>query len=187
MLGPPVILPSSPSLLCESLQPIFYQLIGAASITRNTSCITCVDVRDVAKQHLWALENPARADGQRYIASNELWSEQATADALRWLYRGTPVGRRIPLGVPGQGYRGYDAQSGEVMWVRPLEGEGWWDGGKTEREMGFAYVGFLDSLRETAKALEPLLAKKQTAHRSRCGSPGRVSVVGAAAAATETK
>ncbi|TVY92008.1 putative NADPH-dependent methylglyoxal reductase [Lachnellula willkommii] len=158
VIGPPENLASHPSKLNETLAPLFSILSGAAtSIPPNIGSGSFVDVRDVVYEHVWAYENAAKADGQRYIACEGFGPAQAIADILRYAYRGTSLAERISVGVPGEGYLGFDAETGDVGGVRFLPGTIRVDGSKAAREMGFKYISFKQSVLDTAKALEPLL------------------------------
>jgi nucleoside-diphosphate-sugar epimerase len=108
-----------------------------------------VDVRDVAEIHIWAFENPETADGERYIANSGCGYNQAVADILREVY---PDRKNIPVGESGKGYKGY--------------GQGYVDypddavkisGKKAEQVIGIKWIPLEKTIRDTAKALEPLL------------------------------
>ncbi|TVY13915.1 putative NADPH-dependent methylglyoxal reductase GRP2 [Lachnellula arida] len=158
VIGPPANLASHPSKLNETLAPLFSIFSGAAtSIPPKIGSGSFVDVRDVAYEHVWAYENAAKADGQRYIACEGFGPAQAVADILRYAYRGTSLAAKIPVGVPGEGYLGFDAETGDVGDVGFLPGTIRVDGSKAAREMGFKYISFKQSVLDTAKALEPLL------------------------------
>jgi nucleoside-diphosphate-sugar epimerase len=156
VFGPPVILPSSPAKLNETLRPIFSILSSgpSASLPPNIGSGSFVDVRDVAFMHLWAFENAAKADGERYIACAGFGPSQAAADVLRERYKGTRVGEGIVRGTPGEGYSGGIGMGEKVEY---LPGRVQVSGKKAEREMGLKYVSFRKSILDTAEALEKLL------------------------------
>jgi nucleoside-diphosphate-sugar epimerase len=62
-----------------------------------------VDVRDVARVHVWAIENSVQSANQRYLVAASKGPVQAFADILREGYPGrTGI---IPKGRPREGYR----------------------------------------------------------------------------------
>jgi nucleoside-diphosphate-sugar epimerase len=157
-VGPPVILPSSGSKLNETLRPIYTILSGSSeTLPPNIGSGSFVDVRDVAFIHLWAFENPSKADGERYIACGGFGPNQAAADILYERYKGTKVGERIIRGTPGEGYVGFDKEGERVEKVRYLPGKVQISGKKAEREIGVQYISFQKSISDTAEALEKLL------------------------------
>ncbi|TVY75622.1 putative NADPH-dependent methylglyoxal reductase GRP2, partial [Lachnellula suecica] len=155
VIGPPIVLASSGSKLNETLAPI-YKILSGQSISPNVGSASFVDVRDVALEHVWAFENPSKADGQRYIACQGFGPLQAAADILRYQYKGTAIGEKIPVGTPGEGYVGYNEKTGEVGNVSWCMGRARVDGSKASKAMGFEYIPFKQSVLDTAKALEPL-------------------------------
>ncbi|KAF4624150.1 hypothetical protein G7Y89_g14023 [Cudoniella acicularis] len=158
VIGPPVSLVSNPSHFNETLRPIWDIFSGSTkTIGPNIGSGSFVDVRDVAYEHLWALENPSKSDGERYIACEGFGPLQAAADILRYSYKGTPIADKIPVGNPGEGYVGYNKETGEVEDVKYPTGKVRVDGSKAEKAMGFKYISFVQSVKETAKAMEPLL------------------------------
>lgn len=158
MIGPPVVVPSSPEKLNETLRPIFDVLSGRTkTIGPNIGSGSFVDVRDVAFIHVWAYEHPAKANGERYLATEGFGPLQAVADVLRYEYKGTPIGEKIPVGIPGNTYIGYNKETGKVEDVQYGHGLPRVSGKKAEREMGVRYLSFPQSVIETAKALEVLL------------------------------
>jgi hypothetical protein len=107
--------------------------------------------------HLWAFENPSKADGERYIACGGFGPNQAAADVLREKYTGTKVGENIIKGTPGEGYSGYDGKNRKVERVVYLPRSAQVSGKKAEKEMGLRYIPFLKSILDTAEVLEKLL------------------------------
>ncbi|TVY35157.1 putative NADPH-dependent methylglyoxal reductase [Lachnellula subtilissima] len=153
VIGPPANLVSHPSKLNETLVPLYSILSGTAkSIPPKIGSGSFVDVRDVAYEHLWAYENSSEADGQRYIACEGFGPSQAIADILRYAYKGTAIAEKISVGVLGEGYLGFDKETGDVSDVKYLPGTVRVDGSKAEREMGFKYITFKQSVLDTAKA-----------------------------------
>ena len=115
-----------------------------------------VDVRDVAFMHLWALEHPSKADGERYIACGGFLPSQAAADILHDKYKGTERAEKTIKGTPGEGYVGYDKGNGVVTKVEYLPGRIQLSGKKAEREMGIKYTSAKKSIYDTAEVLEKL-------------------------------
>lgn len=158
VIGPPLVLPASGAKFNETLQPFFNILSGAAkSIPPNIGSGSFVDVRDVAFMHTWAYENPKKSDGERYLGVNGFGPSQAIADVLRDHYKGTPIGEKIVVGSPGEGYGGYNKEIGKVEEVKYPPENMKVDGSKAAREMGLKYISFPQSIVDTAKAMEPLL------------------------------
>ncbi|RFU30552.1 hypothetical protein B7463_g5794, partial [Scytalidium lignicola] len=156
--GPPVFLPSNPSGLNETLRPVYAVFSGTTStIPHNIGSGGYVDVRDVAKAHVWAFEHSDVANGERFITCQGFGPGQAIADVLREKYEGTKIGEKITKGEPGKGYEGYNKDTGKVDYVRWVKGAVQVDGGKTERTMGIKYIDFPQSIVDTAKVLEALL------------------------------
>jgi nucleoside-diphosphate-sugar epimerase len=153
-----VNLPTSGSKLNETLAPIWKIFSGTSqTIPPNIGSASAVDVRDVAFAHVWAFENPSKADGERYITAQGFGPLQAAADVLRAEYKGTAIAEKIPVGTPGEGYVGYDKSTGEVGVVEYPVGRPKVDGSKASKAMGFSYIRYKQSVIDTAKALEPLL------------------------------
>ncbi|KAI9721280.1 MAG: hypothetical protein M1812_002442 [Candelaria pacifica] len=145
--GPPVDLPADPSHLNESMKPIWAIFSGKAqAIPAAFGTASCVDVRDVARVHVWCMEHPSESANQRYIACAGKGPPQAIADILREAY---PDRREmIPLGEPGKGYM--------PDYSFPEDGINI-DGSKAERTAGFMYIRFDQSILDTARVLEQYL------------------------------
>jgi nucleoside-diphosphate-sugar epimerase len=158
VIGPPAVLPSSPSKLNETLRPLFDLFSGKAKeIGGPIGTGSFVDVRDVAFMHVWAYENPSKSNGERYIACEGFGPLQAASDVLRRQYEGTAIASKIAVGKPGEGYIGYNKDTKLVEKVKYPPGKFRVDGGKAEVEMGFRYITFPQSVIDTAKVLERLL------------------------------
>jgi hypothetical protein len=158
VIGPPVIVASSPEKLNETLRPIFDILSGAAkTIGPNIGSGSFVDVRDVALTHVWAYEHPFKANGERYLAVEGFGPLQAAADILRYHYKDTPIGEKIVVGNPGGSYVGYNKETRKVEDVKYAPNTVSASGKKAEREMGVKWITFQQSVLDTAKALEVLL------------------------------
>ncbi|KAL3427477.1 nad dependent epimerase [Phlyctema vagabunda] len=153
VIGPPVVVAATASSLNETLKPVFEILSGASeTLPPPIGSASYVDVRDVALIHLWAYENPQKANGERYLASGGYCPPQVIADILS-----TSGWEHTTKGVPGEGYIGYNAASGSVDRIEYPEAQYKLDGRKAEAEMGFTYISAKDSIRDTAEALKVLL------------------------------
>lgn len=98
--GPPVSWPASPDKLNTTLLPIWDIYSGCETVPPQIGGAGFIDVRDVARMHVWAAEHPDQSAGQRYLMSNGKAPPQAAADLLRKTY----PDRDIVVGNPGQGY-----------------------------------------------------------------------------------
>ena len=98
--GPPVSFPASPEQLNETLMPLWKIYSGDKTIPAQIGGAGYIDVRDVARMHIWAMEHPERSNGERYLLVNGKAPPQAAADLLRQKY----PDRDIVVGNPGQGY-----------------------------------------------------------------------------------
>jgi nucleoside-diphosphate-sugar epimerase len=157
-MGPPIVLPSSGSKLNETLRPIWDIFSGAATeVPPYIGTGSFVDVRNVATMHIWAFENASKSDGERYLGVQGFGPMQAAADILNDAYRGTKIGEKITKGTPGEGYVGYNKETGKVESIGKLPGASRISGAKAEREMGLKYISFQQSIVDTAKAFEALL------------------------------
>ncbi|KAI9792874.1 MAG: putative secondary metabolism biosynthetic enzyme [Piccolia ochrophora] len=150
--GPPVHLPSSPADLPFTIQPVYRALTGTPgagpqeSIKKMIGTTPYVDIRDLAGVHIWAFEHPEQADGQRYLAIAGHGAKQALYDTLRAAY---PERRDVIVeGEPGVGYQKDFAF--EEDGVR-------FDSSKTVRETGMKWIGYDQSVLDTAKAFEAYL------------------------------
>jgi nucleoside-diphosphate-sugar epimerase len=158
VIGPPVLLPASGSKLNETLRPVYEVFSGTAkTMPPNIGTSSFVDVRDVAFQHIWAFENAAKADGQRFIACNGYGPMQGIADILSDAYKGSPIGDKTVKGSPGEGYVGYDKETGKVGYIAYPPGKYRVSGKKAEEVMGLQYKTFHESVLDTAKSFEALL------------------------------
>ncbi|KIX10295.1 uncharacterized protein Z518_01377 [Rhinocladiella mackenziei CBS 650.93] len=98
--GPPISFPASPENLNEALLPVWRIYSGDKDLPSQIGGAGYIDVRDVARMHVWAMEHPEKSNGERYLLSNGKAPPQAAADLLRKTY----PERDIVVGHPGRGY-----------------------------------------------------------------------------------
>jgi nucleoside-diphosphate-sugar epimerase len=100
--GPPVLFPEDPKDLNVTAKVVWTILSGQEIPAPLGGSNGAVDVRDVARLILFAVQEKEKANNQRFIAASGVRSEQAVADILREAY----PGRRdiIKVGNPGVGY-----------------------------------------------------------------------------------
>lgn len=141
--GPPIQPPPSPTALNETLKPYYSLFTGATATVPPIHGIgSFVDIRDVTAMHVWCVEHAAQCANQRFLVVNGRVTPQAAADVLRKAY---PERECIPVGRPGEGYE---------------SGYGWPEGGmsfcgdKVRRILGREYIGFEQSVVDTAKVFE---------------------------------
>jgi nucleoside-diphosphate-sugar epimerase len=99
-----------------------------------------VDVRDVARLFLWAVEHSDQANGERYIAHAGRGSEQRIADVLREHY--SERRDQIKEGIPGQ----YPPDIGLAI-----------DSSKAVKATGHDFIQFDKSVLDAAKSFEVYL------------------------------
>ena len=158
VIGPPLVLPTSGSKLNATLRPVYGIFSGTATeVPAQIGSGSFVNVRDVATVHVWAYEHPEKANGERYIASAGYGPPQGIADILRKKYKGTKIGEKILAGNPGEGYVGYNKETGEVSDPEYPPESPRPSGKKAEEEFGIKWIPFTQSVEETAEAFEPLL------------------------------
>ena len=158
VIGPPIVLPSIGADINETLKPVYDILSGSVSeIPAKIGSSAFVDVRDVATIHVWVYEHPEEANGQRYIATMSYGPPQGVADILRYHYKDSKIGEKILIGNPGEGYIGYNKETGEVSEPDYLPELPRPSGKKAQEAIGLKLIPFTQSVIETAKALEPLL------------------------------
>jgi nucleoside-diphosphate-sugar epimerase len=100
--GPPVLFPENPEDLNITAKVVWTIFSGQEIPPPFGGSNGAVDVRDVARLILFAVQEKEKADNQRFIAASGVRSEQAVADILREAY---PDRRDIiKEGTPGVGY-----------------------------------------------------------------------------------
>jgi nucleoside-diphosphate-sugar epimerase len=147
VLGPPLVLPESPEGLSGTTD-IIWKILSGQDIPADPSgpATSHVDVRDVARVHLWAAEHGQEANGQRYLVIAGLQSNQAVADILRKQY---PARRNIiKEGNPGEGYPpDFQYPKGGIEF----------DSSKAVKATGHNWIGFEKTVIDAAKAFEHYL------------------------------
>lgn len=140
--GPPVSWPSSPEKLNVTVLPVWNIYSGNQTMPPQIGGASYIDVRDVARMHVWAMEHPDQSNGQRYIMSNGKAPPQAAADLLRKRF----PERDIIVGTPGQGYT-------EDYWF--VKGESSLVATKAYKALGVhRFINYDQSILDTVEAFE---------------------------------
>ncbi|TEY40777.1 hypothetical protein BOTCAL_0421g00030 [Botryotinia calthae] len=139
-----------------------YNILSGATKTISPAAGTgsFVDVRDVAYMHIWAYEHPEKSDGERYIACSGTGPAQAQVDILREYFKEKGDEKalaKIAIGNPGEGFGGYNKETGKVENVEWAPERPRVSGEKAQREMGLRFRSSKESTIETAEALKSLL------------------------------
>ncbi|KAF5247013.1 hypothetical protein FANTH_6589 [Fusarium anthophilum] len=143
--GPPLILPEDPEKLSETAIVPYRIMNGENMSSAGPGNGTHVDVRDVARLMLFAVDKKEVADGQRYIAggNGNFGNIQAYRDLLRKAYpeRQGIIGK----GEPGKGYlQDYSIPNGSFKV----------DASKAVEATGQGWIPFDEMVLESAKAYE---------------------------------
>ncbi len=140
--GPPLLLPKEPKDINETVRDI-YTILSGAPIPPTKGTGTMVDVRDIARLLVFAVEHPEKMDGERYLAASAAGHSQAVADILRKAY---PDRRSIiQEGTPGEGYASDHSISAYI------------DSSKAVKTTGVPFIGLEESVLAAAKAFEIFL------------------------------
>jgi nucleoside-diphosphate-sugar epimerase len=146
-MGAPLALPDSPEGLSETTIGI-WKIFSGSDIPQPGNVVqsTFVDVRDVARLHLWVAENASKSNGQRYLVIAGMQSSQGIADILRENY---PERRDIiQKGTPGQGYpSNFQFPKGGIEF----------DASKAVEATGQEWIPFRKTVLDAAKAFEKYL------------------------------
>ncbi|KAH7160716.1 hypothetical protein EDB81DRAFT_782831 [Dactylonectria macrodidyma] len=146
--GPPLILPDDPERLSDTAIIAYRILKGQDVPSVGPGNGTHVDVRDVARLILFAVENKDVTDGQRYIAggNGNFANVQAYRDVLRIAY---PERRAIIReGNTGQGYL---PDFSEPIDARRV------DASKAAKATGKDWISFETTILDAAKLYERYL------------------------------
>lgn len=143
--GPPLILPDDPEKLSETAIVAYRIMNGQDMPSTGPGNGTHVDVRDVARLIVFAVEKKQVADGQRYIVGGN--GNYANIQAYRDLLRKAYPGRKniISEGEPGKGYnQDYSTPEGGFLV----------DGSKAVQATGQDWISFDQMTLNAAKAYE---------------------------------
>ena len=143
-MGPPQVLPEDPEQISETTILIWTVLSGQD--IPDAAPRRFVDVRDVARLHVFGIEHGDEANGQRYLAVAGVSSGQAIADILNKHY---PQRKGIiKVGQPGQGYPAdYKTTAGGISF----------NSRKAVKATGQDWIGFEQTVLDTAKVFEHYL------------------------------
>ncbi|ETS73471.1 hypothetical protein PFICI_14417 [Pestalotiopsis fici W106-1] len=144
--GPPLVLPSTPDKLNESVSFIWQVLSGQGIPENLVGFGAYVDVRDVARLAVFSVEHGNQVNAQRYMAASGWASPQAAADVLRQKYpgwkdsiqKGAPQSNYLP------GYK-YPPQAPQI------------DASKAVRATGQGWIRFDDMVVDTAEVFKAYL------------------------------
>jgi nucleoside-diphosphate-sugar epimerase len=140
-MGPPLVLPETPDKIGNTTMLIWKVLSGQD--IPDAPAQPFIDVRDVARLHVFAIEHSDKTNGQRYLAVAGVSSGQAVADILNKHY---PQRKGIiKLGQPGQGYpTDYKMSAGGISF----------DTSKAVKATGQDWIGFEKTVLDAANAFE---------------------------------
>ncbi|OTA99917.1 hypothetical protein M426DRAFT_15973 [Hypoxylon sp. CI-4A] len=145
-LGPPLVPWKTAEQVPISLTNLFNVLQGKALPESMFLYEGTIDIRDVARVILWSVQNPEKANGERYLCSSARGGPQAIADILN---KHMPQVGAVK-GNPGQGYKpGYPPTDDKIAF----------DGSKAVQATGQGYIPYETSVLDTAKVLLQLLGK----------------------------
>ena len=145
--GPPLVLPEDPSKLPETVAPV-YTILSGAPIPPPLGSGHMVDIRDVARMHVFTALNPELTDGDRYICCSAFAPEQAIADVLHEAYPERSA--KMDKGTAGEGYAkgfGYD-EDGKIPRL---------DASRAEDVTGKKWIPYGQTVRDAAKEFERYL------------------------------
>ncbi|KAK7211200.1 hypothetical protein V2G26_018378 [Clonostachys chloroleuca] len=142
--GPPLIMPEDPEKLSDTAIIAYRIMKGEDVPPVGPGNGTHVDVRDVARIIVFAVENKQVADGERFIAGGN--GNFANVQAYRDLLRKHYPGRKdiIGEGEPGKGYlpdysEPADARRVDASKAAEATGQGWIPFDKTILDAAKAY------------------------------------------------
>lgn len=146
VIGGPLVLPDIPDRIPESMRSIWIILSGGDIPPTFGATGAYVDVRDVARVFVFVMDHAKEANGERYICCGQRGNNQAIADILRKHY---PKRAGImQIGEPGKGYLPDYSYPKDGLIV---------SGDKVAKATGKEWVGFEDSILDSARAFEMYL------------------------------
>lgn len=148
VVGPPLIAPTSPEAVGDTIRPIWTVFSGGPQDAVQGAVGFTVDVRDVASLLNYFVLHPRETDGERYIAKSSHSVAQSIADVLR---KALPDARsRIVEGFQGQGYKAdYQVDAKTQVEV---------DSSKAKKLLdGQEWIGYEKSVVDTAKSFVGLV------------------------------
>ncbi|KAK6543553.1 hypothetical protein TWF694_000297 [Orbilia ellipsospora] len=144
--GPPVVSPKDASKISETILTIWQIFSGKKDFISLGDHSTYVHVFDVARLFVWAAQNSAKANGERYLALAGRGGDQAVMDILSEAY---PTRRDVmPQGEKDQGY------TKDYLWP---EGGMNFDISKAVKATGQDWIKYEKVVLDTAKAFEHLV------------------------------
>lgn len=99
--GPPLLLPEDPEKISETVKPV-WDILSGRPIPPPLVSGHMIDIRDVARMHVYAANHPEATGGKRIILCSAFAPEQAIADILHDTY--PQRNGQMQKGKPGQGY-----------------------------------------------------------------------------------
>jgi nucleoside-diphosphate-sugar epimerase len=146
--GPPLVVPSSPDNISATTRIItdVYSGIPIAKSGIPGRSSGYVDIRDVARLVVFAVEHPEKANNERFIAASAYALPQGVADILRKAY--PERASIIEEGTPGEGYLADHSfpRDGHV-----------YDGSKAVRVTGQGYIPWEKTVLDTVEKLKAIL------------------------------
>ena len=147
VIGPPILPPATASALSATLRPIWEILAGyGTGALEDFGMYSFADVRDVARIHLWCMENRMESSDKRIRVVTGPKQAQDVVDILRQAY---PEREDIiPAKEVGRGY----------LEDRGFIGKGVFVGGVHASQLApIRYMPFKQSVLDTAKVFERYL------------------------------
>lgn len=149
VIGPPVQPPATASGLSATLWAIWEILSGSGtSALPGFGTHGFVDVRDVAKIHMWCMEHLSQSIDKRIRASAGVEHPQGVVNILRQAYP-----EREDLILQKKAGKGYLPDIGRIR------ERGFVNGVQASSMAGIKYIPFKQSILETAKVLERYLER----------------------------
>lgn len=146
--GPPLVLPSSPDNINPTtrITTNVYSGVPLAQSGIPGAYPGYVDIRDVARLVVFAVQHPEKANNERFIAASAYALPQGIADILRKAY---PEREGIiEEGKPGEGYPSdYSFPRDGVVY----------DGSKAVRVTGQGYIPWEKTVLDTVEKLKAIL------------------------------